>query len=106
VPDDSLSESERNTLAFTVLSDQDALIAASYGVAWEVPELILSHMRKDRNLELSDINNGNGSVLPLPATFVLNTSGEVVWRYVDVDYRTRAEPEDIVNALKKVTNSK
>ncbi|WP_426359635.1 peroxiredoxin-like family protein [Pseudocolwellia sp. HL-MZ19] len=100
VPDDSLSEDERISLEFPVLSDQDALIAAAYGVAWKVPELVLDHMRKDRNLELSDINNGNGSVLPLPATFVINTDGNVVWRFVDVDYRIRSEPEDIVNALK------
>ena len=105
VPDNSLSEDDLNNLAFTVLSDQDALVAAEYGVAWTVPELILEHMRKDRNLELSEINNGNGSILPLPATFVLNPQGEVVWRYVDVDYRTRAEPEDIVNALKALVNS-
>ena len=83
-----------------MLSDQDALVAADFGVAWKVPELVLEHMRKDRNLELSDINNGNGSVLPLPATFVINTDGNVVWRFVDVDYRIRSEPEDIVNALK------
>jgi len=24
----------------------------------------------------------------------------VTWRYVDVDYRTRSEPQDIINALK------
>ena len=103
VPDNSLSGTERNTLEFSVLSDQNALTAASYGVAWEVPELILEHMRKDRNLELADINNGNGSVLPLPATFIVNNAGEVVWRHVDVDYRTRAEPEDIISALKELT---
>jgi len=99
VPDDSLSESEISQLAFNVLSDQDAQVAASYGVAWEVPELILQHMRKDRGLDLANINNGNGSVLPIPATFVLNAQGEVIWRFVDVDYRTRAEPADIIAAL-------
>lgn len=99
VPDDSLSESEISQLAFTVLSDQDAQVAASYGVAWEVPELILQHMRKDRGLDLANINNGNGSVLPIPATFILNAQGEVIWRFVDVDYRTRAEPADIIAAL-------
>lgn len=27
------------------------------------------------------------------------TDGVVSWRYVDVDYRTRSEPEDIIAAL-------
>ncbi len=104
VPDDSLSEDERISLGFPVLSDQDALVAADFGVAWKVPGLVLEHMRKDRNLELSDINNGNGSVLPLPATFVINTDGNVVWRFVDVDYRIRSEPQDIVDVLKALAS--
>ena len=100
VPDESLSQSEKSALAFHVLSDQDARVASSYGVAWQVPELILQHMRKDRGLDLVHINNGNGSVLPIPGTFVLGADGVVLWRYVDVDYRTRAEPADILAALK------
>jgi len=104
VPDNSLSQEERNILPFPVLSDQDAIIASLYGIAWEVPDLILSHMKKDRNLQLSNINNGNGSILPLPATFIVNTTGNVVWKYVDVDYRMRAEPEDIVTELKRLAN--
>jgi peroxiredoxin len=57
-------------------------------------------MRNDRGLDLASINNGNGSMLPIPATFVLNADGKVIWRFVDVDYRTRAEPADIIAALK------
>ncbi|MCR9211443.1 MAG: AhpC/TSA family protein, partial [bacterium] len=29
----------------------------------------------------------------------LSNDGVVVWRFVDVDYRTRAEPDDIIAAL-------
>lgn len=104
-PDGALSQIERDALEFTVFSDQDARVAASYGVAWGVPELILEHMRKDRNLDLADINNGNGSVLPIPATFVVSRDGFVAWRFVDVDYRKRAEPDDVVAALKKLSVS-
>ena len=57
-------------------------------------------MREDRGLDLESLNNGNGSILPIPATFVLDNQGKVTWRYVDVDYRTRSEPQDIINALK------
>ena len=78
-------------------------MAAQYGVAWEVPELMLNHMRVDRKLDLEKINNGNGSVLPIPATFVLDRDGTVVWRFVDVDYRRRSEPDDVIIALQTVS---
>lgn len=103
VPDGSMTQDEISAMDFVVLSDQDAKIALQYGIAWEVPEFLLEHMRVDRNLNLEAINNGNGNVLPIPATFVLDRNGMVTWRYVDVDYRTRSEPDDIIKALQKLS---
>lgn len=102
VPDGSLTKSEISEMNFTVLSDQNAKVASQYGVAWEVPEFLLDHMHVDRNLDLEKINNGNSSVLPIPATFIIGTDGIITWNYVNVDYRTRSEPEEIIEALKKL----
>ncbi|WP_448248446.1 peroxiredoxin-like family protein [Thalassotalea agariperforans] len=103
VPDGSMTRDEISDMEFVILSDQDAKIASQYGIAWEVPEFLVEHMRVDRKLNLETINNGNGSILPIPATFVLSRDGEVIWRYVDVDYRTRSEPDDIIEALQKLS---
>ncbi|TWT47934.1 putative peroxiredoxin bcp [Rubripirellula amarantea] len=102
VPDESLSLIEKEELRFTVLSDKDALVASQYGVAWKVPELILDHMRDDRGLDLTKINDGNGTVLPIPAIFIISIDGIVTWQYVNVDYRHRAEPEDVIAALREL----
>ncbi len=101
-PDGSLSLIEKAELQFTVLSDQSAQVSSQYGVAWEVPELILDHMQNDRGLELRKINDGSGNVLPIPATFVVSRDGVVRWRYVNVDYRHRAEPDDVIAALRQL----
>ncbi|MUH38277.1 AhpC/TSA family protein [Zobellia amurskyensis] len=103
VPDGSLTKDEISTMDFTVLSDQDAKVATQYGVAWQVPEFLAEHMRVDRKLDLEKINNGNGNVLPIPATFILGQDGVVTWRYVNVDYRTRSEPDEIIEALKNLS---
>lgn len=103
VPDGSLSKSEINDMGFIVLSDQDAKVASQYGVTWKVPEFLMEHMRADRNLDLEKINNGNTDILPIPGTFIINTNGVVVWNYINVDYRTRSEPDEIIDALKKLS---
>ncbi|WP_179349797.1 peroxiredoxin-like family protein [Winogradskyella pacifica] len=103
VPDESMTANEINNMEFTVLSDQDAKVASQYGVAWEVPEFLLDHMRVDRQLDLKKINNGNASVLPIPATFIIGIDGRVIWNYVNVDYRTRSEPDDIIEVLKNLS---
>lgn len=100
VPDASMSKSEISAMDFIVLSDQNAKVASQYGVAWEVPDFLSEHMRVDRQLDLEKINNGNGNILPIPATFVLNTKGIATWNYVNVDYRTRSEPDEVIQALK------
>ena len=100
IPDGSLSQDDISNMDFIVLSDQHAKVAAQYGVAWEVPDFLTEHMRVDRKLDLEAINNGNSNILPIPATFVIDSDGKVIWRFVDVDYRTRAEPSDIIDALR------
>ena len=103
VPDGSLTKDEISIMDFIVLTDQDAKVALQYGVAWEVPEFLMEHMRVDRKLDLEKINYGNGSILPIPATFILGREGVVTWNYVNVDYRTRSEPDEIIEALKKLS---
>ena len=103
VPDGSLTEDEISKMDFIVLSDQDAKVALQYGVAWQVPEFLTEHMRVDRKLDLEKVNNGNGNVLPIPATFILGQDGVVSWNYVNVDYRSRSEPEEIIEALKRLS---
>jgi len=104
VPDESFSKSEIANMDFHVLSDQDAKVASTYGVAWKVPDFLIDHMKKDRNLDLEEINNGNANIIPIPATYVISKEGIVTWRYLDLDYRTRAEPDDIIEELKKLQN--
>ena len=103
VPDSSMTKNEISEMEFIVLSDQDAKVASHYGVAWEVPEFLLEHMKIDRELDLKKINNGNDRILPIPATFIVGSDGIVKWNYVNVDYRTRSEPDEIIEVLKNIS---
>lgn len=101
-PDESLTIVEKQSLGFAVLSDQDSIVAKSFGVTWQVPELLREHMKNDRGLDLDVINNGDGSILPIPATFIINREGVISWRFLDLDYRLRASAQEIIEHLKKL----
>jgi hypothetical protein len=50
-----------------------------------------------------DVSRWQGSdtwLLPLPATFVVGSDGEVKARFVDPDYRKRMAIEDLLSALR------
>jgi peroxiredoxin len=97
-PDNSLSTAEKNELAFEVLSDSALEASNSFGLAFDMPtELVTLYQTVGHDLPKT---NGNGRwVLPVPATYVINRQGLVQFAHVDVDYRNRAEPAEILAKL-------
>ncbi len=98
-PDNALSTAEKNALAFPVLSDSDLAAAHGFGIAFSLPpELVDLYSSVGNNLpEL----NGNGQwVLPVPATFVIDTSGVIQFAHVEADYRERAEPGEVLAVIR------
>ncbi|CAK9075285.1 Putative peroxiredoxin Rv1608c (Bacterioferritin comigratory protein) (Thioredoxin peroxidase) (Thioredoxin-dependent peroxiredoxin Rv1608c), partial [Durusdinium trenchii] len=101
LPDGSLSTAEQNSLEFSVLSDVGLKVASDAGVVWEIPEYAMEWHQKFFGMDLESTNGaGNSNKLPVPATFVIGRDGRVLWRFVEAKYWERANPEDIVNALR------
>lgn len=97
-PDESLSTAEKNDLAYPVLSDVNSTTALAYGIAFDLAKelrpiyALFGHALPDRN--------GDESwTLPIPATFVIDRDGTIVLAYVDVDYRNRLEPTEVIAML-------
>ncbi len=103
-PDNSLTTAEKNELAFPVLSDSALLAATAFSVAFEMPpELIALYSGVGNDLP---VLNGNGRwVLPVPATYVIDRHGRVVYAHVEADYRERAEPADVLAAVAQVRDT-
>jgi peroxiredoxin len=97
-PDESLSTAEKNDLAFSVLSDVGSAAARAYGLAFGLAEE-LRPIYKRFGHALPDKNGDDSWVLPIPATYVIDTKGTVVLAFVDVDYRNRLEPAEILSVL-------
>jgi len=97
-PDESLSTAEKNELAFAVLSDAGSTTAKAYGIAFDLAEELRPIYARFGHA-LPDRNGDDTWVLPIPATYVIDTNGTVVFAFVDVDYRNRLEPAEIISAL-------
>ena len=84
---------------FPILTDIDNGYAMSLNLAFWVGE----DMQKLMCQAGWDVAPSQGSdtwLLPIPATFVVGTDGEVKARFVDPDYRRRMTIEDLLAALK------
>ena len=84
---------------FPILTDIDNGYAMSLNLAFWVGD----EMQKLMCQAGWDVAPSQGSdtwLLPIPATFVVGTNGEVKARFVDPDYRKRMTIEDLLAALK------
>ncbi|CAN8072911.1 unnamed protein product [Agarophyton chilense] len=106
-PDESREMIEEMELPFHVLSDDALNVAEKYGIAYTVPDG-MKNVYNDFGVDL-EVINGNEQKrkprLPVPATFVLDRSGRIRFAHTDMDYTTRAEPQDIVEAIQAIAES-
>lgn len=100
-PDESLSNIEKQKLAFDVLSDSGCEVAGDYGVAFALAEE-LRPIYSDLGNALPGKNAADDWRLPIPATFVIAGDGRVAFADVDADYRNRAEPDAILATLTRL----
>lgn len=92
----------KNGLSFTVLTDPNNAIAREFGIVFPLAEAILPIYRD--GLKLAEYNGNENYELPLAATYVIDTEGVIRWSFLDADYKKRAEPADIVAAVKALQN--
>lgn len=96
-PDLSLSTAEKHALTFEVLSDVNNVVAEKYNIIFELTPEVKKYY--DQGFGMLKYNGHDKPELPLAATYVINTDGKVTYAFLDADYRNRAEPADIIEAL-------
>ncbi|MBP1839835.1 peroxiredoxin-like family protein [Formosa algae] len=98
LPDQSLNTTEKNELKFEVLSDVGNKVGKDYGIIFKLTEDVAK--RYQDSFDMHSYNGDDSDELPLAATYVINEDGEIIYDFLDVDYRNRAEPSEIISVLK------
>ena len=100
-PDASLSTAEKAELEFEVLSDLGNKTARDYGLVFTLPKMLHAMYANPDTINLWHNNGDKSFELPVPATFIVDAGGVVCYAFANADYSKRAEPEDILHALKR-----
>ncbi|MEM1367117.1 MAG: peroxiredoxin-like family protein [Cyanobacteria bacterium P01_H01_bin.15] len=100
-PDNSLSTQEKNDLTFQVLSDEGNRYAKDLGLVFTLPA-DLRPIYANFGIDLTAHNGNKSFELPLPATYVVAPSGEIILAFASADYTERLALQDILNALDRV----
>lgn len=99
-PDASLSTKEKNELEFEVLSDSHNTLAKDYGLVFSLAQE-LRPIYEGFGIDIVGLNDEDSFELPLPATYVINKQKEIIYSFIDEDYTSRCEPQEILDIIAK-----
>jgi peroxiredoxin len=89
---------DQHKLRFPLLSDTGNNVARQLGLTYRVPdEQKAVYQRAFVNLPF--VNGDDSWELPIPATYIIERDGTVLYASANEDYTERPEPADIVRAL-------
>ena len=87
---------DQHKLRFPLFSDPGNKLARRFGLTYRVPdEQRAVHQRAFVNLPF--VNGDDSWELPIPAVYVIDRDGSVLYAYANEDYTERPEPADVVH---------
>ncbi len=89
---------DQHRLAFPILVDARNKVARQFGLVYRVPEE-QQGLYRTTFVNLPFANGDPSWELPIPATFVVESGGTILYASANEDYTERPEPLDILAAL-------
>jgi peroxiredoxin len=102
-PDDpthSRQNIAKNSIPFPILSDSEVAAAKAFGLAFRVDDETVKKYQ-GFGIDLEKASGKSHHALPVPAVFIVDRGGKIIFAHSDPDYRQRLEPARIVEALAK-----
>ncbi len=100
-PDTSMTVAKKNEVLFPVLSDPNLDVARQFGIVYEMPPATAAQY-KSRGLDLATRNSMTKPELPLGATYIIDKKGKIIYAFIETDFKKRAEPDLIIETLRKM----
>jgi peroxiredoxin len=88
----------QHQIPFPLLSDPGCAVASRYGLVWTLPDYLQRYYRGIL-LNIPFINGDESWKLPIPATYVIDQDGKILYAEGHADFRVRPEPEDVLRAI-------
>lgn len=92
---------EKTGAEFTLLHDEGYKIADAFDVTFQPSKLQRTMYNTVLRAGLENAHSDDSERLPIPATFIINTDGIIVWRHFDPNYIKRSKVADILKNLPK-----
>lgn len=90
---------EKQKLDYRLFSDADGAFIKAMGIAFKAPGKYAGMLNKSSGGQ-------NEGFLPVPSVFVVDTSGKILFEYINPDYKIRLSAGLLLAVLKELKNEK
>lgn len=91
---------DKHDLNYTLLSDAPMAAARAFGLAFKVDDATLEKY-KGYGIDLEAASGYKHHELPVPAAYVVNRKGKILYAYSNPNYKVRIEPDTLLAAAEK-----
>ena len=95
---DSRKSQRDNGLSFPILTDKNGELAEKFGIRWTLQDYVIP-VHDGFGVHLPRIHGDGQWNLPMPARYVIDTDGSIVYGEVNPDYTHSPEPADLLPVL-------
>ena len=100
-PEHGAEMAETHGLTFDLLSDPHNSVAQAFGIVFHLQDEMQS-VYDDLGLDIPVRNDDDSFDLPVPATYVIDTTSVIRMAFVDPDYTRRLDPTEIIRTLRSL----
>ncbi len=90
---------EKYSLGFHVIGDSGGRIMTDYDVLFNVTKGYQTKMKLALFMDIAAHNDQETARLPVPATYVIDKDGTIIFRHFNIDFRQRAPISEIIRHL-------
>lgn len=82
-------------LDYTILSDANIAAARAFGTAFRTDEGLAGYL-DEKGVDVSEGSIGRHGALSVPFVYVVNTDGDIVFDFVEADYKVRLPADELL----------
>lgn len=90
------------SLGFEVISNPEGDILKAYNLIYRVPDELNKKYKEQYKIDLEEASGRKDHMIAIPATYIIDTSGTIVFAYANENYKIRTSVEEILKELEKL----
>ncbi len=95
----TLETSKKIEATFSILHDVDDIIMNNYKVAYKVNDQNVTSYFGFTQRKIAEYNDENNNTLPVPATYLIDKNGRIIYVHYDPDHHERSDFKEIIKLL-------